>query len=115
MSLGAQPCRHTLQYLSQGDVESFVSNFGQYILQSTSLRDFSCEADYQALMIGLLFLLNSEYEIKSNIEMGLGYPDFTLLPNAHYSQSRLGIILELKHLGRTTRKKNLLERKGSIG
>jgi hypothetical protein len=96
--------------LCAGNVSIFAKYFGDYLLKSTSLRDFSAESDYQALMIGLFFLLGSEYQVKSNIEMGLGYPDFIIVPTAAKG-GNLGIIIELKHLSSKKADKQLGARK----
>lgn len=69
-----------LQALCAGDVATFTRDFGRYLLGSASLRDFQAEADYQALLIGIFYLLKSRYHVTSNIEGGLGFPDFTLVP-----------------------------------
>lgn len=64
-----------------------------YMDKSISFYDADAEGYYHGLTLGLIALLDSQYQIKSNGESGDGRFDISLLPR---EKKYPGIIMELK-------------------
>ena len=87
-----------LKSLIEGDVETFQILFQKYVLNSLSLFDLADkepERIYHAFVLGLLIVLNRDYEIKSNRESGYGRYDVMLIPR---DPQKMAVIIEFKRV-----------------
>jgi hypothetical protein len=85
-----------LAAMLRGDGKEFGAYFQEFISNSMSYYDLSHsmpENSYHMFVLGLLMLLQSDYEIKSNRESGFGRYDIMIIPRA---KEKLGIIMEFK-------------------
>lgn len=85
-----------LQALTEGNTEFFTELLQSFILNSMSSYDLSSnepEKSYHLFVLGLLVVLSSSYEIKSNRESGLGRYDIMLIPK---DLNQTGIVIEFK-------------------
>ncbi len=82
--------------LSKGDVELFITHLNEFLLQSTSFRDFTRESDYHCFVLGLMSGMMHTHQVDSNKEQGFGFSDLTLIPLD--TNNRLGLIFEFKNV-----------------
>lgn len=89
-----------VDYLLDGDMESFSEGFKDLIFKTMSFFDPTGEKPenfYHGFTLGILALLIDTYEIKYNIksnrEAGKGRADILIIPK---DTSRLGIVMEFK-------------------
>ncbi|MBS0622612.1 MAG: AAA family ATPase [Verrucomicrobia bacterium] len=100
MSIHEYKYKMLLSSLVQGDIDTFSQIFREFMFSSVSVFDVPAEDSekiYHAFVLGMLIGLNSQYEVKSNRESGLGRYDVMLIPK---NKSDLGIIMEFKKIGR---------------
>lgn len=69
----------------------------EYMDKSVSFYDSSSEHFYHGLILGLVSLMDTQYEIQSNRESGDGRYDISLIPR---TANRPGVIMELKSRAR---------------
>ena len=85
-----------LKALVQGDVSSFSRLLQSFIQKNMSAFDITNdepEKSYHLFVLGILLMLEGDYEVKSNGESGLGRYDIMIIPkNIHVP----GIIIEFK-------------------
>jgi len=90
-----------LTSLLVGKIDTFVNNMRTIMLQTFSVHDVKGsepEKFYHGFMLGLLAGIDrKQYNIESNKESGLGRYDIAIIPN---DTAKLGIVLELKSLGK---------------
>jgi hypothetical protein len=85
-----------LSAMLRGDGKEFGAYFQEFISNSMSYYDLAHplpENSYHMFVLGLLMLLHSDYEIKSNRESGFGRYDIMIIPRA---KEKPGIIMEFK-------------------
>ncbi|VEN72694.1 PD-(D/E)XK nuclease superfamily protein [Candidatus Desulfarcum epimagneticum] len=85
-----------LDALIQGDIKTFETALGDFILETLSYFDTAgknVEKVYQAFLLGLLANLSHSYEINSEKESGFGRYDISVVPK---DKSKKAIVLELK-------------------
>lgn len=96
-ALGSSDIKTMLSAMLSGDSETFGAYFQKFIINSLSYHDLSHplpENSYHMFVLGLLMFLNTDYEIKSNRESGLGRYDIMIIPR---SKEKLGVIIEFKN------------------
>lgn len=79
--------------LYANDIQKLQKAISSYMDKSISFYDAGAEGFYHGLTLGLVALLDSQYQIKSNRESGDGRYDISLLPR---EKKYPGIIMELK-------------------
>lgn len=95
-SIAGEQADELLQALTQGNTEFFSELLQSFILNSMSSYDLSSnepEKSYHLFVLGLLVMLGSLYEVKSNRESGLGRYDIMLIPK---QPDQPGIVIEFK-------------------
>ena len=100
--------------LVQGDVDTFVSLFQEFIMMSMSYYDISGqepERVYHAFILGFFVFLKNTHYVQSNRESGFGRYDVCVIPK---DQTKLGIVMEFKKAAKkesleTAAKKALLQ------
>ena len=79
-----------------GDAEGFEEQLQAFVTNVLSYHDpgtLDPERVYQGFVVGLLAVLEPEYQVRSNRESGKGRPDVLIRPMA---AGRAGVVLELK-------------------
>ncbi|ROT47299.1 AAA family ATPase [Candidatus Cardinium hertigii] len=76
--------RDFIGLLLNQQLEPFVAQLRNYLLNATSYHDLSQEKDYHNLIGGLLAPLSNRYHITSNQETGYGRCDHLLFPKVGY-------------------------------
>lgn len=79
--------------LFSNDYKKLQKAIAEYMDKSISFFDAGTEGFYHGLVLGLIALMDNQYEIKSNRESGDGRYDICLLPRENQYP---GIIMELK-------------------
>ena len=87
--------------LYRQDITGLENGITEYISKSVSYYDSSSESFYHGLILGLIAMMDSQYQIKSNRESGNGRYDISMFPR---STEYPGIIMELKAGKRLTEK-----------
>lgn len=93
--LGGQS-EELLQALIEGKISIFQELLQNFVLNSMSTYDLPAsepEKSYHLFVLGLLVMLSSSYEVKSNRESGFGRYDIMLLPR---QLNKPAIIIEFK-------------------
>ena len=94
-----------------GDAESFEEQLQLFVTNLLSYHDpgkLRPERVYHGFVVGLLAVLEPDYQVRSNRESGKGRPDVTIRPS---SPGKPGVVLELKvaRPGRKTLEEALAE------
>ncbi len=95
-SIAGERADELLQAMTEGNTEFFTELLQSFILNSMSSYDLSSnepEKSYHLFVLGLLVVLSSSYEVKSNKESGLGRYDIMLIPK---NPDQTGIVIEFK-------------------
>ncbi len=79
--------------INDGDVDNIKNILEEYIVSVLSYYDFPIEKNYQCLLLGVCATLFFDYEVKSEVNAGLGRCDILILPHSHHKKA---IIIELK-------------------
>ncbi len=82
--------------LLAGDAELFEEQLQAFVTNLLSYHDpgaLEPERVYHGFVVGLLAVLEPEYQVRSNRESGLGRPDVTIRP---MQAGKPGVVLELK-------------------
>ncbi len=79
--------------INDGDVDNIKDILEEYIVSVLSYYDFPIEKNYQCLLLGVCATLFFDYEVKSEVNAGLGRCDILILPHSHHKKA---IIIELK-------------------
>ncbi len=79
--------------INDGDVDNIKDILEEYIVSVLSYYDFPIEKNYQCLLLGVCATLFFDYEVKSEVNAGLGRCDILILPHSHHKKT---IIIELK-------------------
>ena len=82
--------------LLKGDVEAFEEQLQAFVTNVLSYHDpgnLDPERVYQGFLVGLLAVLEPDYEVRSNRESGAGRPDVWIRPR---KPGNPGIVMELK-------------------
>lgn len=75
------------------DFTRLQEGIADYLEKSISYYDSAAEGFYHGLVLGLIALMDNQYQIKSNREAGLGRYDISLIPR---DKKYPGVIMELK-------------------
>ncbi|KKQ49187.1 MAG: hypothetical protein US69_C0008G0017 [candidate division TM6 bacterium GW2011_GWF2_38_10] len=86
---------HMINGIKTGDVEEFLQNFEQAVLESLSFFDVGDKGEnaYQAFALGIFASLGHTYETASNRESGYGRYDVCIFPK---DTKKMGMIIEFK-------------------
>ena len=90
--------------LLEGNAKDFEDQLQKFITFLPSYHDVQGakpEQFYQGLMIGLLAMLEPDYEVRSNRESGTGRPDVMIKPRR---AGKPGVVLELKTAGKRVKR-----------
>jgi len=79
--------------LIDGDMDEFLNIYRELVIDSTSYHD-NRENAYHMLFLGMVMNLRELYDIKSNIESGLGRSDIIMKSK---DARRMHIVIEFKH------------------
>jgi hypothetical protein len=105
--IGDSNYQSLLNTLNKGEVEVFIQHLNEYLVQSTSFRDFTKESDYHCFVLGLISGMMHTHQLESNKEQGFGFSDLTLIPLD--KKNSLGLIFEFKHVKSKTDKNQSLK------
>ncbi len=101
-SIAGDHVQDLLTSLLEGHTEIFSSLLQDFILTSMSTFDISSsepERSYHLFILGLLVLLNTTHEVRSNRESGLGRYDIMIIPKDKHQSA---VIIEFKKVWKKT-------------
>lgn len=76
-----------------GDIKKMQRVITDYMTKSISFYDAGAEGFYHGLLLGLIALMDNQYDIRSNRESGDGRYDISMIPK---DNKKPGVIMELK-------------------
>jgi hypothetical protein len=101
--------RKLVSALLEGDAATLEEQLQAFTINLLSYHDAGAvepEQVYHAFVIGLLAVLEPDYQVRSNRESGKGRPDVLIRP---VQPGKPGAVLELKVVGRRKTKEQALE------
>ena len=92
-AMGRTTANKIAESLFSQDTKKLQDGIGEYLKKSISFYDAGAEGFYHGLVLGLIALMDNQYQIRSNRESGDGRYDISLFPRENKYP---GMIMELK-------------------
>ena len=92
-AMGRTTANKIAESLFLQDTKKLQDGIGEYLKKSISFYDAGAEGFYHGLVLGLIALMDNQYQIRSNRESGDGRYDISLFPRENKYP---GMIMELK-------------------
>ena len=92
-AIGRATANKIAESLYSMDLKKLQEGIGEYMKKSISFYDAGAEGFYHGMVLGLVALMDDQYNIRSNRESGDGRYDICMIPR---TGKYPGIIMELK-------------------